>query len=65
MKIIPVVKWAGGKRQLVPVLKPMIPVCFNTYYEPFFGGGRCSAMLFLKKRLSMILMLRSFQCTGR
>ncbi len=38
MKIAPVVKWAGGKRQLLPHIEPMIPD-FNTYYEPFFGGG--------------------------
>ena len=34
----PVVKWAGGKRQLLPVLKPMMPE-FEKYFEPFFGGG--------------------------
>lgn len=35
----PVVKWVGGKRQLLSVLKEKITVPFNTYYEPFFGGG--------------------------
>lgn len=34
----PVVKWAGGKRQLLPVLKPMM-LEFEKYFEPFFGGG--------------------------
>ncbi len=37
--ITPIIKWAGGKRQLLPVLKEKIPPKFNTYYEPFFGGG--------------------------
>lgn len=38
-KTTPVVKWAGGKRQLIPTIKEMMPEHFNRYYEPFFGGG--------------------------
>jgi len=37
------VKWAGGKRQLIPVLEQHIPENYGTYFEPFLGGG---AMLF-------------------
>ena len=39
----PFVKWAGGKRQIIAKLKSFIPVDYNTYYEPFVGGG---ALLF-------------------
>lgn len=39
----PFVKWAGGKRQLIPVLNENLPKSFGTYYEPFLGGG---ALLF-------------------
>lgn len=39
----PFVKWAGGKRQIIDKLKEYIPDEFNTYYEPFVGGG---ALLF-------------------
>jgi DNA adenine methylase len=35
----PFVKWAGGKSQLLPELNKMIPSQFNTYFEPFLGGG--------------------------
>lgn len=35
----PFVKWAGGKRQLLPEIKKYIPQQFDTYYEPFVGGG--------------------------
>ncbi|MUG04410.1 Dam family site-specific DNA-(adenine-N6)-methyltransferase [Bombella sp. ESL0378] len=35
----PFVKWAGGKRQLVAILQEELPEAFNTYYEPFLGGG--------------------------
>ena len=35
----PFVKWAGGKRQIIDKLKEYAPDTFNTYYEPFVGGG--------------------------
>jgi DNA adenine methylase len=35
----PVLKWAGGKRQLLPELVKRIPQEIETYYEPFVGGG--------------------------
>jgi len=35
----PFVKWAGGKRQLLPELLKCIPKKFNNYFEPFVGGG--------------------------
>ena len=35
----PILKWAGGKRQLLPVLIRNIPYKFNTYFEPFIGGA--------------------------
>lgn len=39
----PFVKWAGGKRQVINELKKYVPNEFDTYYEPFIGGG---ALLF-------------------
>ena len=35
----PILKWVGGKRQLLKDIVPMIPSDFSTYVEPFFGGG--------------------------
>lgn len=32
-------KWAGGKRQLLPELRPFYPETFGRYIEPFFGSG--------------------------
>lgn len=35
----PVLKWAGGKRQLLDELYARFPAEFNHYHEPMFGGG--------------------------
>ncbi|MGV8146292.1 MAG: DNA adenine methylase [Alkaliphilus sp.] len=37
--VLPVMKWVGGKRQLLPEIKQRIPSKYNKYYEPFIGGG--------------------------
>ena len=44
--LAPVVKWVGGKRQLLDEIVTRFPPKFGTYYEPFFGGG---AVLFSKQ----------------
>jgi len=35
----PFLKWAGGKRSLVPALTALLPASYGDYYEPFLGGG--------------------------
>ncbi|WP_027416760.1 DNA adenine methylase [Aneurinibacillus terranovensis] len=35
----PFLKWAGGKRQLLPEIIKYIPANIDTYYEPFVGAG--------------------------
>lgn len=37
--LTPVIKWVGGKRQLLSVIHNLLPDQIETYYEPFFGGG--------------------------
>lgn len=44
--VAPVVKWVGGKRQLIDALAPLLPKEFSTYCEPFVGGG---AVLFWRQ----------------
>jgi DNA adenine methylase len=39
----PFLKWAGGKRQLLPAIKKYLPAKYTEYYEPFIGAG---ALLF-------------------
>jgi DNA adenine methylase len=35
----PLLKWAGGKRQLLPALEQYYPAAFRRYLEPFVGSG--------------------------
>ena len=37
--VAPVLKWVGGKRQLLETFKPLFPKRIATYCEPFLGGG--------------------------
>lgn len=43
MNAKPIVKWAGGKRQLINKLLELMPKEYNDFFEPFIGGG---ALLF-------------------
>jgi len=35
----PVLKWAGGKRQLLSEITARFPESYDRFHEPFFGGG--------------------------
>lgn len=35
----PILKWAGGKTQMLGDLFPKVPTSYGRYIEPFFGGG--------------------------
>lgn len=41
--VAPVLKWVGGKRQLIDTFGPLLPKKITNYCEPFVGGG---ALLF-------------------
>ncbi|MBQ2997751.1 MAG: DNA adenine methylase [Oscillospiraceae bacterium] len=37
--VAPIVKWVGGKRQLLDEITPLVPKRITSYCEPFMGGG--------------------------
>lgn len=37
----PILKWAGGKTQMLGELLPKVPSSYGRYIEPFFGGVPC------------------------
>jgi len=61
----PVLKWAGGKTQLLDELRGKIPNKFNRYIEPFIGGG---AMFFAMQPSSGVIadsnpeLVNVYQC---
>jgi DNA adenine methylase len=48
----PLLKWAGGKRQLLPVLRRYYPTEFDRYIEPFVGSGAVFFDLHASSRLT-------------
>ena len=47
----PLLKWAGGKRQLLPALRRYYPADFDRYVEPFTGSGAVFFDLYAAGRL--------------
>jgi DNA adenine methylase len=39
LKPRPLLKWAGGKRQLLPEIRKFYPIDFGRYFEPFAGSA--------------------------
>jgi DNA adenine methylase len=49
--VTPLLKWAGGKRQLLPELRRFYPPAFGQYIEPFVGSGAVFFDLYSTGRL--------------
>jgi DNA adenine methylase len=52
----PFLKWAGGKRQLLPRILALAPARIETYYEPFIGGGALFFALAAGKRFTRAVL---------
>ena len=51
LSVRPLLKWVGGKRQLLPHLRRFYPAVFNRYVEPFLGSGAVFFDLYRAGRL--------------
>lgn len=47
-----IIKYTGGKAKEIPLFERYIPNSFNTYIEPFFGGG--ATFFFLEPEKSLL-----------
>jgi DNA adenine methylase len=45
----PIIKWTGGKTQLLQKIKEFMPSSYNKYFEPFLGGGALIEMAIIEK----------------
>lgn len=51
----PLLRWAGGKTQLLLELMPRVPSEYRRYFEPFFGGGALYFALCQKRQFESVL----------
>jgi DNA adenine methylase len=52
----PLLKWAGGKRQLLHAILQYLPPRMDTYFEPFVGGGAVFFALAAEKRFKRAVL---------
>jgi DNA adenine methylase len=52
----PFLKWAGGKRTVVPHLTERLPARIRTYHEPFVGGGALFWSLAAERRFDRAVL---------
>jgi DNA adenine methylase len=55
-RLRPILKWAGGKSRLVPLILSRLPAQISTYYEPFIGGGAVFFALAADKRFKRAVL---------
>jgi len=52
----PILKWAGGKTRLVPLILGRLPSRIGTYFEPFVGGGAVFFALAAERRFKRAVL---------
>ena len=57
----PVIKWVGGKRQIIDELIDLLPNSYNRYFEPFIGGG---ALFFLLEHQNSFISDYNYELTN-
>lgn len=52
VSVKPILKWAGGKRRLLNILKSELPDSWTNYFEPFAGGLAFLSHLYSDQRIT-------------
>ena len=60
----PFVKWAGGKRQIIDKLLKLVPVEYNTYYEPFVESYNADTDEYMLEQESIIFDQGLYEIVG-
>ena len=66
----PVLKWAGGKSQLLPQILSMMPARYEHYFEPFIGGAAVFLSVAPKKAVindinrQLVNLYQQLQCAS-
>ena len=50
VNVKPVIKWVGGKSQILSTVLSLFPKKINNYHEPFLGGGSVLIGLLMKQK---------------
>ena len=50
--VAPILKWVGGKRQLIETFKTLFPKKITSYCEPFLGGG--AVFFYLQPKIAFV-----------
>ena len=62
----PILKWAGGKTQMLSELLPKVPSSYGRYIEPFFWWGCALFLRYNRKKLLLRTVIRNSSiCIGR
>ena len=54
MSLSPILKWVGGKAQILPTVMDVFPRQMKNYHEPFVGGGSILFALLTYRKMGLI-----------
>ena len=56
----PLLKWVGGKSQIIDKITKKVPVTMENYYELFLGGGSVLSLFCLYKSIKKLKLTKKY-----